>query len=180
MEEPRHTGALTFPRPLLGRARRDGYSALGRYLAVLPPYNTLWAQVIRKGDQPQIVTTGITVTYGFPDNTYSVGKSNFWDYDQDLFGVDLAPNVGLTGKGMSGTLDRHGTHFVVEGIPLTERGPSRYAGALPDRITIYRRPILRICHSEYEVVRQVYITVVHEVAHHFGIDDERLHDLGYG
>jgi hypothetical protein len=89
-------------------------------LAVLPPYNTLWAQVVRVGDLPQIVTTGISVTYEFPDNTYSVGKSNFWDYDQQLFGVDLSPNVGLKGKGMSGEMDLHGDHFVAEGIPLTE------------------------------------------------------------
>lgn len=46
-------------------------------LAVLPPFNTLWAQVVKKGDPPQIVTGGITVSYYFPDNTYSVGKSNF-------------------------------------------------------------------------------------------------------
>jgi hypothetical protein len=89
-------------------------------LAVLPPYNTLWAQVVKVGDPPQIVTTGITVTYVFTDNTYSVGKSNFWDYDQQLFGVDLPPNVGLTGKGLSGEMDLAGDHFVAEGIPLTE------------------------------------------------------------
>jgi predicted Zn-dependent protease with MMP-like domain len=65
------------------------------------------------------------------------------------------------------------------GTPLTERG-SWYAGVLPDRITIYRRPILAVCRSPQEVVAQVRITVVHEVAHHFGIDDERLHELGYG
>jgi len=53
-------------------------------------------------------------------HTYSVGKSNFWDYDQALFGVDLPPNVGLTGKGLSGTMDLRGDHFVAEGIPLTE------------------------------------------------------------
>lgn len=89
-------------------------------LAVLPPFNTLWAQVVRTGDPPQLVTTGITVTYVFTDNTYSVGKSNFWDYDQALFGVDLPPNVGLTGNGMAGDMDLHGDHFVAEGIPLTE------------------------------------------------------------
>ncbi len=65
-----------------------------------------------------------------------------------------------------------------EGIPLTERGET-YAGALPDRILVFRRPILAICNSEDEVVEEVHITVVHEVAHHFGIDDERLHQLGY-
>lgn len=65
------------------------------------------------------------------------------------------------------------------GVPLTERG-NTYAGHLPDRITIYRRPILRMCFTTEDVVDQVRITVVHEVAHHFGISDERLHELGYG
>jgi predicted Zn-dependent protease with MMP-like domain len=65
-----------------------------------------------------------------------------------------------------------------EGIPLTERG-QWYAGALPDRITIYRLPTLRICDTEADVVDEVHVTVVHEIAHHFGIDDDRLHELGY-
>ena len=91
-----------------------------RDLAVLPPFNTLWAQVVKVGDPPQIITSGITVTYEFPDNTYSIGKSNFWEYDQALFGVDLPPNVGLAGKGLSGAMDLHSDHFVAEGIPLTE------------------------------------------------------------
>ena len=64
------------------------------------------------------------------------------------------------------------------GIPLTERG-SWYAGALPDTITIYRNPTLAICESLEDVVEEVGITVVHELAHHFGIDDERLHQLGW-
>jgi hypothetical protein len=89
-------------------------------LAVLPPYNTLWAQVIRRGDPPQLVTSGITISYNFPDNTYSVGKSNFWEYDQQLFGVDLSPNVGLAGKGLAGKMDLVDDHFIAEGIPLTE------------------------------------------------------------
>jgi predicted Zn-dependent protease with MMP-like domain len=65
------------------------------------------------------------------------------------------------------------------GVPLTERG-HYYAGAMPDRITIYRLPILGICRTEDDVVREVHVTVVHEIAHHFGIDDDRLHELGYG
>ena len=65
-----------------------------------------------------------------------------------------------------------------EGVPLTERG-SWYAGSLPDRITVYRLPILAICDTEDDVVDEVHITVVHEIAHHFGIDDDRLHELGY-
>ena len=65
------------------------------------------------------------------------------------------------------------------GVPLTERG-TNYAGMLPDTITIYRLPILRVCATTEEVVEQVRITVVHEVAHHFGISDDRLDELGYG
>jgi predicted Zn-dependent protease with MMP-like domain len=65
------------------------------------------------------------------------------------------------------------------GVALTER-TSTYGGVLPDRITIYREAILDICHSEEDVVEEVAITVVHEIAHHFGIDDDRLHELGWG
>lgn len=65
------------------------------------------------------------------------------------------------------------------GIALTERR-SDYGGVLPDRISIYRRPILDLCDSEDQVVEEVLITVVHEIAHHFGIDDARLHELGWG
>ena len=66
-----------------------------------------------------------------------------------------------------------------EGHALTERGWD-YAGVLPDRITIYREPTLKICDSEDDVIDEVAITVVHEIAHHFGIDDHRLHELGWG
>ncbi|MCW2810402.1 MAG: hypothetical protein JWP61_860 [Friedmanniella sp.] len=65
-----------------------------------------------------------------------------------------------------------------DGIPLTERGDF-YAGALPDRILIFRGPLLDMCDTRDQVVEEVRITVVHELAHHFGIDDDRLHDLGY-
>jgi predicted Zn-dependent protease with MMP-like domain len=67
-----------------------------------------------------------------------------------------------------------------EGTPLTERGSWWAAGSLPDRITIFRKPTLRMCHSRDEVVAEVAVTVVHEIAHHFGIEEERLHDLGWG
>jgi predicted Zn-dependent protease with MMP-like domain len=66
-----------------------------------------------------------------------------------------------------------------QGIALTERSHD-YGGTLPDTISIYREPILRMCEDEDHVVEEVLITVVHEVAHHFGIDDERLHELGWG
>lgn len=65
-----------------------------------------------------------------------------------------------------------------QGIPLTSRTTS-YGGVMPDRITIYRFPILRRCRTIDDVVHQVRVTVVHEVAHHFGIDDKRLHELGW-
>lgn len=66
-----------------------------------------------------------------------------------------------------------------EGVPLTERGEFWAAGSLPDRITIFRRPTLAICADREEVAEEVAVTVVHEVAHHFGIDDDRLHELGW-
>jgi predicted Zn-dependent protease with MMP-like domain len=65
-----------------------------------------------------------------------------------------------------------------EGVALTERD-SHYAGSLPDTITIYRDALLDICDRDEEVVEEVKITVMHEIAHHFGIDDERLHELGW-
>jgi len=67
---------------------------------------------------------------------------------------------------------------IYDGVALTER-PANHAGMLPDRILIFREPLLEMCESHDEVVREVQITVVHEVAHHFGIDDQRLHELGY-
>ncbi|WP_333812228.1 metallopeptidase family protein [Timonella senegalensis] len=68
---------------------------------------------------------------------------------------------------------------IYDGIPLTERDFMWAAGALPDRIVIYRNPTLRMCESRDEVVKEVLVTVVHEVAHYFGIDDDRLHELGW-
>lgn len=67
-----------------------------------------------------------------------------------------------------------------EGTSLTERDSGWGAGAMPDRITIFKDAILEICATEKQVVEEVGITIVHEIAHHFGIDDERLHDLGWG
>jgi hypothetical protein len=91
-----------------------------RDMAVLPPYNTLWAQVVQRGNPPALVTSGITVSYSFQKNTYSVGKTNFWTYAPALFGANLAPNIGLTGNGLKGQMQFDTDHFVAEGIPLTE------------------------------------------------------------
>jgi predicted Zn-dependent protease with MMP-like domain len=65
-----------------------------------------------------------------------------------------------------------------EGVALTERYGD-YGMQLPDRIFVFRNPLLAMCETEEELIEEVRITVVHEVAHHFGIDDERLHELGY-
>jgi predicted Zn-dependent protease with MMP-like domain len=66
-----------------------------------------------------------------------------------------------------------------DGTPLTERDSWWAAGSLPDRILVFRGPTLRMCADRQEVVHEVAVTVVHEIAHHFGIDDARLHDLGW-
>lgn len=88
----------------------------------------------------------------------------------------LMDNVAIVVR--DGTSDGHLLgHY--DGIPLTERSEGYDGMVLPDKITIYRLPILAICADEAEVVEQVRITVVHEVAHHFGIDDDRLDELGW-
>jgi len=65
-----------------------------------------------------------------------------------------------------------------EGVPLTSRG-GFYAGALPDRITIFQQAICAICDTEEQVADQVRRTVIHEVGHHFGLTDGRLRELGW-
>ena len=89
--------------------------------AVLPPFNTLWAQVIRRGEEPDIVSN-VTVEYRVLSNTESASKTNFWDYAQQLFGLSqpLPANIGLKGFGLSGAMHPAGDHYVAEGIPLTE------------------------------------------------------------
>lgn len=66
-----------------------------------------------------------------------------------------------------------------EGTPLTERTEWWAAGSLPDVITIFRGPTLRFCEFADEVAEEVAVTVVHEIAHHFGIEDDELHELGW-
>ncbi|MFJ3958124.1 metallopeptidase family protein [Arthrobacter sp. NPDC090010] len=67
-----------------------------------------------------------------------------------------------------------------EGTPLTERDEGWAVGSLPDRITLYRGPILDLCASRAEILYEIQVTVIHEIAHHFGVDDARLHELGWG
>ena len=88
----------------------------------------------------------------------------------------LMENVAVTvehGQGPAGLLGLY------EGTPLTSRTWD-YAAVMPDLIIIYRREICAVCRTEAEVEEQVRRTVIHEVAHHFGIDDDRLGELGWG
>jgi predicted Zn-dependent protease with MMP-like domain len=67
-----------------------------------------------------------------------------------------------------------------QGVPMTEQSDLIIPTGIPDLIFIFRGPLLRMCGSEQELAHEVRVTVLHEVAHHFGIDDDRLHDLGFG
>jgi len=102
-------------------------------LTLLPPYNNLIAQVVKRGDPPSIVTTGITVEYMIVNNTYSYGKTDpfgavfaqFWDNALTLFGVNLSADKGLNlvdpniQNGLSGEMKAGTDHFEANGIPVT-------------------------------------------------------------
>ena len=88
---------------------------------------------------------------------------------------ELMSNVAVTVQHDSGPAGLLGLY---QGVPLTRR-TTFYTGALPDRITIYRRAICAVCTSEPEVLEQVRRTVIHEVGHHFGIGEARLRELGW-
>ena len=75
--------------------------------------------------------------------------------------------------------DEPGLLGLYEGVALTERDTT-YSGFLPDTITIYRDALCDFCDTEEQLVEEVAITVIHEIAHHFGIDEETLHELGWG
>jgi predicted Zn-dependent protease with MMP-like domain len=94
----------------------------------------------------------------------------------------LPPALGRVMRNVAVVVDNdsHQLHLLglYEGVPLTERTHS-YSAVLPDRITIYRRAICAICRSEDQVVEEVRRTVIHEVGHHFGIDDSCLYELGW-
>jgi predicted Zn-dependent protease with MMP-like domain len=92
--------------------------------------------------------------------------------------VDGLDNVVIVveNRPEDGTLDLLGLY---DGVALTERGQYGF-GEMPDRITIYREPLLAMVESLDELRDQVHVTLVHEIAHYYGIDDEKLHELGWG
>jgi hypothetical protein len=104
-------------------------------VVVLPPYNNVSAQLIEHNasGQTQLVTSGYTIEYSIPNNTYSVGKTDFWTYAQQLFGLGspLPANIGLTGNGLTGVLAPAGSHFTATGIPLTPFADSDHVHEAP-------------------------------------------------
>ena len=111
------------------------------------------------------------------------------DVDEDTFGRlveealdSIPPQLGRLMRNVAVVVEDYGGSpnllGLYQGVPLTSRTTS-YGGVLPDRITIYRLPICRRARDVDDVVHQVQVTVVHEVAHHFGIGDERLQELGW-
>jgi hypothetical protein len=105
-----------------------GYNELGMHcmnqdfsqLCILPPFNSLHAQVIRRGAEPRVVTGGVTVRYAINNNTTSVTKTNFWQFAPQLFGVNLPPDVGLTGNALQGVMTPTGANdWAATGIPVT-------------------------------------------------------------
>ncbi|NCQ34067.1 hypothetical protein GW813_03090 [bacterium] len=125
-----------------------------KYLSILPPYNNLQSQIILKGDatrKPRIITgtyiTGSELTYSIPGNTYSVGKTDFWTYDQHLFGVDLPDNVGLTGNGLTGSFTPIANGFIATGIPVTP-----FPDATPTVEHPYQKALIELTDSDGTVL----------------------------
>jgi predicted Zn-dependent protease with MMP-like domain len=120
---------------------------------------------LRSSDFDALVVEAIE---GLPDEIQAVLENievltDDWPTRAQLASVGLPPDGGLLG--------------LYEGVPQTAR-TSDYGMVLPDRITIFRGPIQAWCRTEPEIREEVRHTVVHEIAHHFGIDDDRLIDLG--
>ena len=90
------------------------YSAI----CILPPFNDIEVHLIRRGSRPQVTTQGVELSYRIQGNTYSQGKINFWTYANHIFGVTLPTDIGLTGRGLSGTMTGGATGFIADGVPL--------------------------------------------------------------
>ncbi|MCX6243189.1 MAG: T9SS type A sorting domain-containing protein [Bacteroidetes bacterium] len=128
-----------------------GFNDLGMHCAnktfakmcILPPYNNQFAHVIKVGDasnlpEVQPAGSGVYVTYEVPGNTYSVGKTDFWTYANTLFGVTLAPNIGLTGRGMTGTMHDTLNYFDAYGIPITPFTDANLVTEDPYQLTLLK------------------------------------------
>lgn len=134
-------------------------------MCILPPYNNQHAHVIAVGDAltpPEVMSSaeGVYCTYEIPGNTYSVGKTNFWDYSLHLFGVTLPPNIGLTGVGLTGTMLDTLNYHIVTGIPITAYPDN--APTIPDP---YQLTLIKAYNSSNQVIAttQSVIPVSHEI-----------------
>lgn len=121
-------------------------------MAILPPYNNLIAQVIKKGDPPQVVTSGFTLEYSILNNTTVQGKTDFWTYVKELFGLAPAPGTGLTGNGLSGTMQVVGDHFEATGIPVLPYN---------DKMTWdpYQQAVIKLKNSSGKVVASTTVVI---------------------
>jgi hypothetical protein len=150
-----------------------GWNDLGMHCAnkdftnmcILPPYNNQTVQVIKVGSPtalPQVMglPDGITVTYEIPGNTYSVGKTNFWSYDVQLFGVNLPDNVGLTGNGLTGSMVASSNYFSATGIPITPYADNNLVTENP-----YQKTLIKAYNSGNQLVAttQSVIPVSNEI-----------------
>jgi len=119
---------------------------------------------------------------GYGSSVFAVTRQRFEELVADALD-SLPPDLGAEMENVAVLVeDRaegHPLFGLYQGVPLTRRGPSSYAWVMPDRITLYQDAICGVSSSEAEVVDQVRKTIIHEVAHHFGISDPRLEELGW-
>lgn len=99
--------------------------------------------------------------------------------DNVAFFVEDEPSAEYADPQLSAE-DAAGLLGIYLGTPLPERDGGWATGALPDRIVLFRGPLTRMCQSVEELREEITVTIVHEAAHHVGIDEERLHELGWG
>jgi predicted Zn-dependent protease with MMP-like domain len=124
-----------------------------------------------------VVKENLRVTYDASQDEFEALVAAALDEIPDALGREME-NVAVVVEDWP----PRGSHLLglYEGVPLTQRGPIGYSGVMPDRITIFRGPLCARARDAVDLAAQVRVTVLHEVGHHFGIDDDRLRELGWG
>ena len=116
----------------------------------------------------------------------SMSRAQFEDVVAEAFDsipqelLDRLDNVAITVEDEPAPDGPQNLLGLYVGVPLTQRGEGYGLGNLPDHIYIYRGPLTRYCANRADLLAQIRVTVLHEIGHYFGIDDERLHELGWG
>lgn len=152
-------------------------------LVILPPFNNLRAQVIRRGSSPEVMSEDdIHVTYVIPGNTHSADKTNFWTFAEALFGAQLAPDVGLTGNGMAGAMARQQRYYEATGIPITPIDDSGRSNPYPLATISVQGPLgMAETRAVVPVSTEISCNLCHEgtngqtVSHDILVDHDRLH-----